>query len=276
MDGTHYGAMQQRDESLSRSMVKEIVPEEHYDEFLKLISGKHPTDPEQMWSHRVGFLYNSAVIFAESRKWRSVPELKYSDIARMVNLVNYRDSITLFQNAPENIQTHVYMMQSRLSLNAINVYLRSVNRLGLRNLSYVGNDALLRRADYPSYGHIKATTDRTAKTVTNISKIIYYDTMNNPIRETFDLSKPKAVFRQQLMTRNLMLPAFGDLVVPIFVMWKAIYGQNVILDFMQKFSTNTNILTPDSLMDILDDWESLSVYPVEWIVETGDFNTIEY
>lgn len=53
----------------------------------------------------------------------------------------------------------------------------------------------------------------------------------------------------------------------ILIMLRAIYGEDKVLDVLERFSTSTALLCPNEMIDLLEDWESLHQFPAEWIAQ---------
>lgn len=53
--------------------------------------------------------------------------------------------------------------------------------------------------------------------------------------------------------------------VQIILMFRAIYGEDKIIDFFKHFINYEQSFCPDEMIDLLDNWEELRVYSVDWI-----------
>lgn len=271
METINYGSILERDEVLSRSIVESIIPEDRREAFAALLTSGNVISDTYLSKYRVGFLYNCALIFAA---WdiHSKP-LNYVQVSRMVNLLNYRDSIRLFTTSSEEIQSHIYQMNSNVNSNAVNAYLRSVNRLRIKSLRYMGNETQILKGGFLKYGEIQITKSRTLSCMNQIKTVIHLSNKDGDL-DSLDLSNMKK-FRDWIIKRAPDFVNFGDLITPILVMWKAIYGEKNVIECLDRFSEEGILITTDGLMDILDDWTELSAYPSSWILAAGDYKIID-
>lgn len=278
-----YGEITDRDEELSLSLIRQIVPEDLLEEFLKIISSEDDVS-EALKSHEVGFFYACAVSFTEMKRWSEKILIVKSMISRIARLINYRDSIHLFVNASEDIQKHVYAMINTAGKPTVNAYLSSAVRIGVKSMRYVANDDLILGGR-----HVASNPHWTQRRFTDWFKaafrITYLEYKNyslNCADEIFDsiikektgssneddlfLLKLRSPYKQMMVSRNPTLAAFEDMRIPILVMWKIIYGEKKVIDCMKVFEEEDSYLNPDDLMVILDDWDDLKSYPNEWII----------
>lgn len=62
------------------------------------------------------------------------------------------------------------------------------------------------------------------------------------------------------------LERFGDSKAAILTLFRAYYGERVLLDLIQYCESSFIVLSPDVMMNILDEWKLNGDYPIEWIM----------
>lgn len=53
----------------------------------------------------------------------------------------------------------------------------------------------------------------------------------------------------------------------LMLFWKIIYGEQTVIEFIERFADATFRMTAREIIAILDNWQSLKTYPAEWIYE---------
>lgn len=278
----NYGSITHRDFDLAKSIVHKIVPHDDLIEFSKLflnMSDEYDYEgysTDYLENYRVGFLYNCAVIFAASKTWKDSRTITYARISIMVNLLNYRDSMEIFQRLPKDIQNHFLVMKINNTKEAVNTYLRCIERTGIRNLKYVGNDSSIRTDKVIEYGESASVRRYTSFCAKHILELVSNHSANSHREQKLDLSPIKPHFMTKIFDSGITLNLLKDVRVPILIMWKALYGEKKVLDCINEFESRNIFFNPDQVMDILDEWDDLQNYPLEWIIETRNYAPLDY
>lgn len=277
-----YGKIAERNFDLAKTLIHQMVPERDLLEFSKFfinMSDEYSEDEyntEYLDSYRVGFLYNCAVVFTNFKKWKNTPTLTYPKMSIMVNLLNYRDSMEIFQRLPENIQKHLLVIKSENTKEAVNAYLRCIDRIGIRTLEYVGNRSLIRTSRTVEYGQAGAVRKHTMECAKDILQNVLEASIRLNRTQTIDCSPIKPHFRTKIFDSGIALNSLGDVRVPVIIMWKALYGEGNVLDCINRFESSNCFFSPDQVMDILEEWDELKNYPMEWISETRHYAAVHY
>lgn len=67
---------------------------------------------------------------------------------------------------------------------------------------------------------------------------------------------------------EILLMHFGTICAPLLILFRVYYGEEIVLQVIDRLSEFEQGITSNVVMDVLDDWDELQNYPIDWIMET--------
>lgn len=252
-----------RDYEVIRAMVTETVPQEHLEGFYKTMNKAGNSLHPQRGSTAL-FDYhtvkNCAIIYNSTQDWADPAVITVNKLIEFSFFLKFRNAAEIYQSLPEVSQKFLLKTDNLEDEEIVYIYLHALNKLHAgpkRNLK----DAKT-RWDEDSIRF--APLDLFIAFLEEIESTSTFD----DAWERFDLTKPDDEVLQWLVSYHPTLLDLGNNSSELILMWRAVYGNTHLVEFLERVCLPDFHLNPIQIVDILDDWEQVRDYPIDWILET--------
>lgn len=129
--------------------------------------------------------------------------------------------------------------------------------------------ALTRDKELPTAIDISETTEKFVPNVINILntdayiKELAHYLVTGPV---YLVTGP--VYTRRRVVEGISLHVFQPYGLQITLMLRALYGEQKVLDLFRRFEFSNQCLCPNEMIDLLENWDELGEYPVDWICQT--------
>lgn len=265
-----FSEMDYTDSAVSHSILADMLPQEHVEEFASLLTSARPSkrvlnEALEAFTRNtsVNQVYATAVVFLyfKNSSYRHIPSRQYvHDLAKRLS---YRDSLDLFFAQSESMVTEILKLVLTSAPGSINAYLRALTKIGANDVwSTHDFRYLLEHNTHYSLDDVEAL--RKMGIIQNGMSSIF-EFSSRDAKGYLDCEYPSNEYIFLILSSRPILYSFDNLKATLLVFWKMVYGEKLVLEVIQKFENEDCYLEPDQFADVLEDWENLKNFSPTWI-----------
>lgn len=250
--------LQTREERKDRkALVSAGIPKDHRSEFYRFMRRCKRSDAAPK-------IYKASVmLFASMLKWDDYSEVSTDHFVIATIVLSYHsDNEKAYSTLTPNAQKF-FVTLPRPSLQRRwdgTIYLNMLSRL--ESLP----DCSIMQPRLRTHGG----TLSFAEVVNAALEEVEGNAENEGIAARLDLTSPSETLIELMRaTPPRAFKHMDHIIYDVLFMCKVIYGEKTVIDFYERFSEYPIPFTGEQIFDILDDWENLQSYPVEWIMQTA-------
>lgn len=128
--------------------------------------------------------------------------------------------------------------------------------------------ALTRDKELPTPIDISDTTEGFVPSVINILNT------NSYIKESAHYLVTGPVYTLKRVMEGISFHVFEPYGLQITLMLRALYGEQNVLDLLNRFEFSNQCLCPDEMIHLLQNWDKLCEYPDNWISQTEELEHV--
>lgn len=253
-----------RDDTAARKTMSTILSPKQFEELYQIFANRDLDLKNTVKIKQSEFSYNFAanfiricsVVYKASQESPEFASITYDTIENCAKGLVRSNALEIFERLPSELQLNFIREEGVSDTLAAYTYLRTIELMQTTPTDKIENPL-------PGIIRLAYTTPPNFYTFFNQAS---ESTKNGP--RPLDFSIPNAEFMKKMSEYNKLTTTMGSYKETFLVFWRALFGEEPILQLLNSFSAENLYINTDEMLAILEDWEKLKDLPASWIMET--------
>lgn len=251
-------------------IVEEMMSRDDAEKFFKMMDDLEVTvwpRPSEINFYHPDMVRRFALIFATTLKlkttrqrfWQPKKRFRSYDPQTLYTIaltLTHRDSESIFENL--SLECQKFYIELGVDRGSHYIYLRLLRQMGFPPTHRIF------RFEKSKFGIHEDPEDAHTQIRNFIAGLVSQSSGKDT--SALDFSYPTDDFVAVIRKESPLWESFYATATEIFFLFRVVYGEDTVLDFIRTVGVDEDRLTHDNILEIIDNWSDVKHYPVEWML----------